>query len=389
MVFILGPLVALGALTTDLYLPALPEITAELGTSSQLVQLSVAASLIGVAAGQLLGGAWSDAVGRRLPLLVGTAVHVAASLGIAVAGGIGLLLTLRVVQGVGAAMASVVAVAVARDLVSGVQLVRLLARLALFSGLAPVVAPFLGALLLYTVHWRGLFIVLGVFGAAVALLCLLALPETHRNNAAPMSHAGTRSQKERYRVVLRDRTFVGALVVGAMACAGVFAYVSAASFILKGNYGLGTSAFAVVFAVNAAAFALGSQLAAVLIVRISRQIALWSALSLWLLSGLALLVIEATGAGTAWFVSATFVFLMGSGITMPIAQVIGLAAHGEQAGTAASLMGAGSFAVAGLLAPLAAFAAPTPIAALGIALAITALVGVAAVLLALRPQLKN
>ncbi|KSU54837.1 hypothetical protein AS029_07785 [Microbacterium enclense] len=372
----------LGSLTTDLYLPAFPAITSELGTSRELVQLTVAASLIGVAAGQLIGGAWSDVIGRRVPLLAGTAVHVAASIGIALSADIGQLLTLRVVQGAGAAAASVVAMAIARDVVSGAPLVRLLARLALFSGLAPVVAPFLGSLLLYAFDWRGLFAVLGAYGVAVAVLCLIALPETRR--AAPKPEPAL----QRYRAVLTDRVFLGAVILGAMGCTAVFSYVAASSFIFQDVHQLSSQVYAAVFAVNAAAFAIGSQVASRVVTRTTPGTALGIALPVWLAAGGALVVVDLTHANWVWLTVASFAFLAAAGMAMPVAQVLGMSTHGDRAGTAAAVLGAANFAVAGLVSPLAAVAAPTPQAALGIAVMVTATIAICACLL-LRSRLTS
>ncbi|GAB3399009.1 multidrug effflux MFS transporter [Schumannella luteola] len=371
---VLGPLVVLGALTTDLFLPALPDIARELGSDRQLAQLSVGAALIGVAAGQLVGGALSDQIGRRVPLLVGAGVHVVASVGIALCSDMATLLGLRVVQGAGAAAASVVAMAVARDLASGARLVRLLARLALFSGLAPVAAPFLGSGLLHAVHWRGLFVVLAVYGVLVAVLCAALLPETRD------IHQPRTRQLARYRAVLTDRVFLGAAVLGSMACTGVFAYVASSAFVLRDGFGLDADLFAIVFAVNAAAFALGSQLASRLVAATSPRRALVVALPPWLISGAALIVCEVTSAPVGGFLAASFAFLVAAGATMPVVQVLGMASHGARAGTAASALGAINFAAPGLLSPLTAAAAPGPIAALGVSITAAGVVGTIALL---------
>ena len=135
-VVVLGALTALGPFTVDLYLPAFPSIEAELDISTATVQLTLTATMIGFALGQLLVGPWSDKVGRRLPLIVATSVHVLASIAVVLAPDITWLMVARVLQGAGAAAGAVVAMATVRDLFGGYPLVRMLSRLALVNGLA-------------------------------------------------------------------------------------------------------------------------------------------------------------------------------------------------------------------------------------------------------------
>jgi DHA1 family bicyclomycin/chloramphenicol resistance-like MFS transporter len=148
LVLVLGFLIALGPLTIDMYLPALPTITADLQTTAAAVQLTLTGTLAGLALGQLLIGPLSDAVGRRTPLLFGVATHVLASLLCVVAPNLATLGTLRVLQGLGAAAAAVVAMAIVRDLFTGLDAAKLLSRLMLVMGAAPILAPTLGGIVL-------------------------------------------------------------------------------------------------------------------------------------------------------------------------------------------------------------------------------------------------
>lgn len=140
-IIILGALTALGPLTIDLYLPAFPILEQDLGVSAGAIQLTLTGTTLGFALGQLIVGPWSDKIGRRLPLLIATAVHVLACVGAALAPDIFALGTFRVLQGIGAAAGGVVAMAMVRDLFGGRPLVRMLSRLALVTALAPLLAP--------------------------------------------------------------------------------------------------------------------------------------------------------------------------------------------------------------------------------------------------------
>src|SRR3954471_23843475 len=162
LALILGAFVAVGPLTIDMYLPALPTLRADLNTTSAAVQLTLTGTLVGLAVGQLLIGPWSDALGRRRPLLAGIALHVLSSLLVLVAPTVEVLAVLRVLQGVGTAAAGVVALAIVRDLFDGRAAAIMLSRMFLVTGVAPVLAPTIGGELLRFTSWRGIFGILAV-----------------------------------------------------------------------------------------------------------------------------------------------------------------------------------------------------------------------------------
>jgi len=164
MALLLGAFVAIGPLTIDMYLPALPTITTQLETTSAAVQLTLTGTLVGLALGQLVLGPVSDALGRKRPLLAGTALHVLASLLVLVAPNLAVLGALRVLQGVGTAAGAVIALAIVRDLYDGRAAATMLSRLFLVLGVAPVLAPTIGGELLRFTSWRGIFALLAVYG---------------------------------------------------------------------------------------------------------------------------------------------------------------------------------------------------------------------------------
>src|SRR5918911_2399899 len=174
----LGAFVAVGPLTIDMYLPALPTLRADLATTSAAVQLTLTGTLVGLAVGQLLIGPWSDALGRRRPLLAGVALHVLASLLVLVAPTVEVLAVLRVLQGIGTAAAGVVALAIVRDLFEGRPAATMLSRMFLVMGVAPVLAPTLGGELLRFTSWRGVFAALAGYGVLLLAIAGLALQET-------------------------------------------------------------------------------------------------------------------------------------------------------------------------------------------------------------------
>ncbi|MDQ1513056.1 MAG: transporter, family, multidrug resistance protein, partial [Microbacteriaceae bacterium] len=258
-VLILGILVALGPFTVDLYLPAFPAVRRSFQVSDVAIQLTLSGTVIGFAVGQLLVGPWSDRIGRRVPLLVTTTVHVLACLLAAVAPNVGVLAVLRVLQGAGAAGGGVVAQATVRDLFGGQPLVKMLARMGLVSGVAPVLAPLIGSQLLQVLDWRGLFVCLSIYGAGALALASVGIGETRHEHAR---RSAGQTLLGGYRAVLTDPIFVGAAIVGGMQFSGLFAYLSTSSFLFQEVYGFSPQQFGLLFAVNSLGIIGGSQLSA-------------------------------------------------------------------------------------------------------------------------------
>ncbi|HEY4152306.1 MAG TPA: multidrug effflux MFS transporter [Pseudolysinimonas sp.] len=346
----LGALVALGPFTVDLYLPSFPSVAHDFGASDAAVQLTLTATSIGFALGQLLVGPWSDRIGRRTPLLIATSIHVIASVGVAFAPNIEVLTVLRVLQGMGAAGGGVVATATVRDLFGGQPLVRMLSRLALVTGLAPILAPVIGSQLLRITDWRGIFIVLAIYGAVVlavaALLIVETLPKAARGRGA---HSTARA---RYRALFSDRIFVGVAIIGAMVFSALFAYLSSSSFLLQDVFHLSAQQFGLIFGINSVGVVFGSQAASRIVRRVGPQWVLVVALPIMLLAGVAIGIGALLGLGLFAVLIPLWVILTGCGFCFPIVQVLALAHHGQEAGTAASVLGALNFGVAGAISPI-------------------------------------
>ncbi|MBY3554961.1 multidrug effflux MFS transporter [Modestobacter lapidis] len=351
MVLVLGAFVALGPMTIDLYLPALPTITEDLRTSSAAVQLTLTGTLLGLALGQLVLGPLSDALGRRRPLLAGTAVHVLASLLVLVAPNVLVLGLLRVLQGAGAAAGAVIAIAVVRDLYSGRAAATMLSRLFLVIGAAPVLAPTLGGEVLRFTSWRGVFGVLAIFGALLVVMGAFLLQETLPPERRRSS--GLRGTVRNYRELLRDRTFVGLVVVAGLTMAGLFSYVSGSSFVYQGEFGLDEQQFGLLFGAGAFWLIGATQFNPVLLRRFEPQQILVAATIAGAVAGLVLLVFAATGfGGLAGVVGPLWAVLAATGLGLPNAPALALQRHGEAAGTAAALLGAIQFSVGALVAPM-------------------------------------
>jgi DHA1 family bicyclomycin/chloramphenicol resistance-like MFS transporter len=349
-VFVLGALTALGPFTIDLYLPAFPSLERDLGISEGAVQLTLTATTLGFAIGQLLVGPWSDKVGRRLPLIIATSLHVTASICAALAPNVEVLGLFRVLQGMGAAAGGVVAMATVRDLFGGKPLVRMLSRLAMVNGLAPILAPLIGSQMLRFVSWRGIFVFLACYGLAVVIASILLIVETLPKERRQESGHSTIGQ--RYKALFSDRIFVGVALIGAMVFSGLFSYLSASPFLFQGVFGLDAQQYGLLFAVNSVGVVLGVQISSRLAQRVGPQWILAGSTATLFLAALAIVVLDQLGAGLIGVLVPLWFYIAACGFSFPLVQVIGLASHGKEAGTAASLLGALNFGVAGLISPV-------------------------------------
>ena len=351
LVVVLGALMAIGPLTIDTYLPALPQLSADMGATDAQAQLTITGLLLGLGLGQLVIGPLSDAVGRRRPLLIGLAAHAVMSVLCAVAPSVELLTVTRVLQGLGGAAVAVVAMAIVRDLFTGVRAAQLLSRLILVLGVAPILAPSLGSALLTFTSWRGIFLALAVTAVGLLVLAWFALPETLPPvRRRPGTLRGTLGS---YRELFRDRTYLMLVAVAGLVFATLFAYIAGAPFILTGRYGLSPQLFGIAFSANAVGLIAMTQLNPVLVGRFG-PVRVMSVSVLVAVAGAgALLATTSTGfGGLAGFLVPLAVIVSAAGLAMPNAPAIALSNHGERAGAAAAVLGAGQFMIGGLVSPL-------------------------------------
>lgn len=383
-VLILGGLTALGPFTIDLYLPAFPQIETDLDVSTAAIQLTLTATTIGFAFGQLLVGPWSDKVGRRLPLVLATSVHVLASIGVAFAPDISWLLGFRVLQGFGAAAGGVVAMATVRDLFGGYPLVRMLSRLALVTGIAPIAAPVIGSQLLLIMPWRGMFFVLAAYGVIIMVLAALFIVETLP--PARRVEKGHSTLGERYRSLFSDRIFVGVAIIGGMTFSGLFAYLSASSFLFQDVYGLDPQGYGLLFAVNSIGVVIGVQVSSRLAKYFGPAWILAGSTAVLLASSITIIVLELAGAGLLGTVIPLWFFITACGFGFPCVQVLALTNHGKEAGTAASVLGAMNFGLAGLISPIVGVLGIADAVPMASVMAVTASVAIASLWFVVRPS---
>ncbi|MBR9863409.1 MAG: multidrug effflux MFS transporter [Rhodobacteraceae bacterium] len=345
---ILGLMSAVGPFAIDMYLPALPQIAADLNASVASVQGTITAFFLAFGLSQLVYGPWSDQVGRKLPIYVGLAVFVLGSLGCFWAPTIGWLTAFRFVQGLGAAVVMVLPRAIVRDLYTGNDGTRLMAMIMLVISVSPMLAPLAGSLLLLIADWRALFAVFVVAALASLSMARFALPETLPvDNRVAVNGANLiRGCK----TLLTDRGFMALTLVGAFGMASFFVFIASGSFVYTGEFGLSPIGFSLAFAVNAVGFFGASQMAAPIgerfgMVRVVRVAVLgFAGATLFLLAlGLAGLV--------NLYVLVAMLFCANAflGLVIPTTMVLALEEHGEIAGLASSLGGMLQMLIGGLM----------------------------------------
>ena len=349
-VLMLGALAALPAITTDIYLPSLPTVATDLGASTAAAQMTMSGMLIGGAVGQLFIGPFSDRFGRRLPVLIGITLHVITSLLCSIAPNIETLIGLRVVQGFFNAAASVVAIAVIRDRFTGSEAARLLSRLMLVIGVAPLFAPTLGQAIAGQWQWRAVFWALALIGLVLLTIVWRFLPESLPPGRRRVT--GPRGALTGYLGLLRDRHFLALAVLPGLGMAVIMSYVVGSPFVLQTEYGLSEGQFAVVFAMNGVALVLSAQLNAYLVRKVAPIRILRVAIIGQLLFAVTLLVIIVTGFGGVVGVVAGLWLVLGmQGMIPANATVLALGRYGHMAGTAAALIGAMQSGIAGVVSP--------------------------------------
>jgi MFS transporter, DHA1 family, multidrug resistance protein len=349
-VLILGGLTAFGPLSIDMYLPALPSLAHGFRAAESEAQLTLTACVLGIALGQVLAGPLSDALGRRRPLMIGLLLYTVASLACAVAPSVPALIVLRLLQGVGAAAGIVIARAVVRDLHSGVAAARYFSALMLVAGAAPVLAPVLGGQLLRLTSWRGVFVVLGVFGAALLLAAGLGLGETLPAERRRSGELGDTVRT--FGRLLSDRTILGYALASGFAFAALFSYISGSPFVLQQVFGLSPQAFSLIFAVNGVGIVICGQINGRLVGRVGTGRLLLGGLIASTTGGLTLLAVTTAGLGLPAILPPLFVVVASVGFVMPNSTAMALTDQPRAAGFASALLGVSQFVVGAVAAPL-------------------------------------
>ncbi len=350
-VLMVGSLTLLPAMSVDMYLPSLPQVALDLGASTAGAQLTITGMVLGGAFGQLVIGPLSDRFGRRRPVLVGVSMHAGLSLLCGVAPTIGLLIALRMAQGFVAAAATVVALAMIRDRYAGADAARLMSRLMLVIGVAPLFAPSAGSLVAHHWGWRGVFVVLAALATLLIAVVALALPETLPPERRVRARFGVLVLG--YGALLRDRRFLALAVLPGLGMVVIISYVSGSPFVLQEQYGLSSVQFSGVFALGGIGLVLGAQVNAALVRRMGPARLLRASAPAAAVAAIVMLALAVTATGgVVALVGALWVVLLMLGFLGSNASALAMTRHGERAGTAAATIGFLQAGIAGGVSPL-------------------------------------
>ncbi len=343
-ILILGALSAFGPLAIDFYLPAFPAMALAFGTDENHVQMTLAAYFLGLSIGQLAYGPVADRFGRRIPLLTGVGLFTVASVACAYAPNLEWLIGARFVQALGGCAGMVISRAVVSDKCDAVGSAKVFSQLMLVMGLAPILAPLLGGLLVNTTGWQSIFLALTVFSALAGLAVATGLPESLPAHIPRQPLSGALRQ---YGRLLADPVFLGHALTGGIAIAGMFAYIAGSPFIIIKLYGVPAEHFGWLFGTNAAGFILVAQVNARLLAKCGPAFLLVRAVWVYLAAGLTLLAVSSLHPAHLWpLLIPLFICIASLGCISPNAAACAMSGQGGRAGSASALLGCLQFSVA-------------------------------------------
>jgi DHA1 family bicyclomycin/chloramphenicol resistance-like MFS transporter len=333
---------AIGPFATDMHLASMPTMARDLGAADATIQLNMMTYFVGFTIGQLFYGPISDRSGRKPVIFFALGIFVLASTGLVFATDALQLLALRFLQGIGGSIGMVIATASIRDLYTGHAAARLMSIVVLVLGLAPIIAPLAGSLVLTISGWRTIFGVLCCLGLLCALAIAFMLPETRMPELRAQSHPLS-ALKWYVRLPFSGHyiPYAGTL---ALSQGGFFAYIAGSSFVLINVYGLTPFVYSLVFAANAVSIGIGTQIGPLIGRKIGVRTMVKLASLVYALAALLLVGLELAGLGSIYTVCGLlFVMVMGLGAIMPSCNILAMESYGAIAGTAAALMGALGF----------------------------------------------
>ncbi|QBF25025.1 Bcr/CflA family efflux MFS transporter [Pseudomonas tructae] len=343
-ILILGALSAFGPLAIDFYLPGFPAMALAFGTDEKHIQTTLAAYFLGLSLGQLAYGPVADRFGRRVPLLVGVTLFTVASLACAFAPTLDALILARFVQALGGCAGMVLSRAIVSDKCDAVGSAKVFSQLMLVMGLAPILAPMLGGLMVNLYGWQSIFLALTLFSALCTLAVALGLPESLPANQPRPPLSGSLRQ---YGRLFKDRIFLGHALTGGIAIAGMFAYIAGSPFVFIKLYGVPAEHYGWLFGSNAAGFILVAQVNARLLAKRGPAFLLARAVWIYLAAGLTLLGISALHPAALWpLLIPLFVCIASLGCIIPNASALAMSGQGARAGSASALLGCLQFSVA-------------------------------------------
>ncbi|WP_425473444.1 multidrug effflux MFS transporter [Salinicoccus cyprini] len=350
VIVLLGTLTAIGPLSMDMYLPALPIVTTDLDTTASLAQLSLTACLIGLAVGQLIFGPLSDIKGRKRPLLYTLAAYALVSVFCAFTDNIWVFISLRFIQGFTGAAGIVIARAAARDMYAGKDLTKAFALLALVNGAAPILAPISGGFVLNFGSWPVVFLIIGAIGLLLLVAVALLFDETlHPENR---SEGDVFAVVKTFDVLFKDRTFMAIAFIQALIMSSMFAYIAGSPFVLQNIYDVSPQQFSLIFALNGVGIIVAAQLAGRLAGSMPQSRILLIGVLVSFFGSIGLVAVIVFDLPLMVMILVLFLVVSSVGLVSTTAFSMGMQNQKKSAGSASALLGLLPFIGGALVSPL-------------------------------------
>ncbi|QPB42687.1 multidrug effflux MFS transporter [Rodentibacter haemolyticus] len=345
LVILLGVLSAFGPFVVDLYLPALPQLATFFETTASMTQLTLTTAMIGLAVGQLLLGPISDKFGRKKPLILSLIVYIISTVLIIFSPNIETMIVLRIIQGLSSAGSVVISRAVATDLYRGREMTRFFGLLMTINGMAPIISPILGSLLLEYISWKGVFVFLALIGVIVLIFCFRLKESLKQENRLEGSILSTFST---FGIIIKNRQFMSYVGIESFLLGAMFAYIAASPFILQSFYGLSAFAFSLCFGANGSALVLGANMGGKLSNRTALSVGIFGFFAT------AIYTIAVLLSQPYWFLVEVgfFLMLLLMGLTFPAISSLAMESERQYAGSASALLGFAPFFLGGVVSPL-------------------------------------
>lgn len=372
LLVLFGALSGIAPMATDMYLAAFPRMSEDLDTQPSTIQLTLSAFMVGLALGQLITGPLSDQWGRRRPLLIGSVVCFLATVGCALAPTVGVLIACRLVMGLSGAAGIVLARSMIADLSRGTQTARYMNYMMMINGLAPILAPTVGGVILLLGTWRTIFVVLTAVTLLLALGVFFLAPETLP--AQRRQPGGLRSVGHGIATIVRRPRYVGLVAAFVFSFGTLFAYVSGSTYVLQNLMGLSSTQYALVFGANSLGILICSVLANALLRRFSAAGIAQTGLGIIAVAAVTLLGLSLVGLTLVPALVLLFLCVACQGLVFGNVTSLALAEGREVAGAASALLGASQFAMGGLVSPLVGLAGDRAVLPMAITMAVCALV---------------
>ena len=342
-IMLLALLTSLGPLSIDMYLPALPQMAQDFNVSTQMISNTLPAYFLGLAVGQLIYGPVSDRIGRKIPLYFGLSLYIVASLICLFAQDEWSLIAARILQALGGCVGVVIARAAIRDRLDIQTSAQAFSSMMIVMGIAPIIAPMLGAWILHFFSWHAVFACLSFMGV-ICLLCVHfffkeTLPVSRRLNL------NFNQVLQLYMAILKDGSFRAPMIIGCFSGGLLFCYISSSAAVLMDSYGLSQQQFAYAFGANAFGIMVFSTINKHLVTKtqVIQRLRLGAYIQLF---GVVVLLMAALFESTplVWVMLGMFLTVSGIGFTGPNAMALAMSKQGARAGTASALMGSLQFA---------------------------------------------